>query len=89
MISHKADAEALQQCPSKTLNDAGFSDHDLLFTRPNEHAGAAEPGLPPDAASQQRRVPAVLPARRRAAGTGPLLGKLDAGICRDSLCDQV
>jgi hypothetical protein len=51
------------------LNGAGFSDHDLLFTQPNEHAGAAEPGPPPEAASQQRRGAVVPPARRRAAGT--------------------
>jgi hypothetical protein len=65
---------------------AGFSDHDLLFTRPNEHAGAAEPGPPPDAASQQRRGSAVPPARRRAAGTEPACAT--AGIIPASLSNE-
>ena len=69
------------------LSGAGFSDHDLLFTRPNDPAGAAEPGPPLDTASPQRRGPAVPPARRRAAGTEPACGT--AGIFPASLSDDM
>lgn len=71
---------------------AGFSDHDLLFTRPGEQGGSGATTSPADPTTaqsaagapfqsrQQARPPAaVAPARRRAAGVFTVVKVNDVG----------